>query len=199
MIIGKGILHPDFEKINKSAGGIFRTYFNWNTTYGKLMYYSVLIYWFLSLLFIICMTNCNIGRQGRTDNIDMVEISQTNRLRVGDSIISFCGLTDSNLDFDMASLSRDALFIYFSNNNGTCLLNEEILNHNTGKLAKDKNVDVLFISDMKIANLYGIEYTAPPERKMKHPVLFVVDSEKKIKRIFKNAATENIIDLLNEY
>jgi hypothetical protein len=50
MIIGKGILHPDFEKINKSARGIFRTYFNWNTTHGKFMYYFGLTVWILGIV-----------------------------------------------------------------------------------------------------------------------------------------------------
>lgn len=69
MMIRKGILYPDFEKINKSAGGIFRMYFNWNTTYGRFVYYFGLIYWFLctvALLFIANGCSNQSGNDGIT-------------------------------------------------------------------------------------------------------------------------------------
>ncbi|GHT59708.1 hypothetical protein AGMMS50239_06980 [Bacteroidia bacterium] len=136
---------------------------------------------------------------GKTKNDNIIEINQTNRLSLGDSIPNFSGYTENNAFFNIMSLNRNILFIFFSNDNGLCLLNEEILNNNIGKLAEKKNVDILFISEMKIANIYGIEYTDPPDRKMKYSVLFVVDSEKKIKKIFKNVSMKYLIDLLSEY
>ena len=103
---------------------------------------------FIVILFISC---------GKTNNNQFTEINCTNSLSINDSIIDFSGVTNNGTHYDAMSLNRKKLFIYFFDFNkeiGISLINDEILSNDIGRLAAEKNVDVIFISDLKMAKIY---------------------------------------------
>ena len=151
----------------------------------------------LSLILILLLfCSCVEKKDSKVCNI--TEINSTGKLKLGDSIPPFSGYTGNGYYFSTISLTKKSLFLFF-NNSDSCLLNNEISIDNIGNLAQEKDIDILFISEMKIAKIYGIEYTKRPENKMKHSILFIIDSQKRIRKIFKDVCVEDIINLLNTY
>lgn len=159
--------------------------------------FSAIIFLLLLLLY-SCIKTENTKNHHVRDS--MTEINRTSRLSIGDSVIGFGGKTDNKKSFDIMSLDRNVLFIFFDNSKSMVLLNEEIKTKDIGKLAQQKNIDILFASELKMANSFGVEFTEPPNRKFKHSILFIADNEKKIERIFKDVSEDDIVELLlNEY
>lgn len=148
----------------------------------------------LSLILGLLLFSSCVGKK----DSNIKEINNTSKLKLGDNIPSFSGYTENGNYFSIISLNRKALFLFF-NNDESCLLNDEISINNIGGLAQKKDIDILFISEMKIADVYGIEYTKHPEKKMKHSFLFIIDSQKRIEKIFRDVCAEDIVNLLSTY
>ena len=53
MVYGKGILRPDFKRVDKNFSSITGFGSKWNTTFGKIVYYLLLIFILLSIILIL--------------------------------------------------------------------------------------------------------------------------------------------------
>lgn len=121
------------------------------------------------------------------------KIMNTKTLSVLDTLIGYNPIGKLETSFNQIN---HPTYIFFKTNklNSGGLYNDEIIYKDIGKLAKLKSVDVIFETDLKIANLYGLEIV---ENRIRNSCLFIADEKKVIQEIYENSCEEDIVSILN--
>ncbi len=152
---------------------------------------------FIIFLMTLSLVSCNEEKYIKEKCLSMVSLSKTLTLKVKDTIPGFSGRTHIGTRFSLNSFNKDYLLLLFKKQKYPMggLLNEEIIYNELGKLANTYNVDILIGLDIKIAKIYGAEIL---KNEIKNNLLFVVDRNKTIQKIYRDVCEEDVILILNE-
>lgn len=122
-------------------------------------------------------------------------IVHTDKLKISDTLPSFYPLGKEKLSFK--DLNNERTFIFFKKEkiNAPSLLNDEINYEGFKKLVGFKNVDVIALSEYKIAKVYGIKLT---HEGLTNSFLFIADKNHVIQKIYKGVCEEDIVEILNQ-
>lgn len=143
------------------------------------------------LLLVIVLSFVSCKSETTCDNLK--SINKTDTLSIDDSALSFYPIGKNKLSF--LDLKNEKTLIFFKTEFDQIKegYNQEIGNPFWQKLKKT-NVDIIVISDLKIAGNYGVEIK---NNKIVSNYLFVTDQEKKIKGIYKNICVSQINGIAN--
>ncbi|MEL0644968.1 hypothetical protein V6251_11295 [Olleya sp. Ti.3.14] len=129
----------------------------------------------------------------KDNNCDMLtSIEKTEKLKIGDKLPGFYPLGNNKLSFLDLKKEKIAVFFKSENDNIKEGYNQEIDDIIWQEL-KNNNVDIIVISDLKIAGIYGI-FTK--ENKINNNILLIADNNKIIKKIYKNICINNIANII---
>ncbi|MCV6628517.1 MAG: hypothetical protein OIF50_01520 [Flavobacteriaceae bacterium] len=131
------------------------------------------------------------------------DIYKTETLTTGDTLIPFAPIGSNNTPF--SSLNNTTFLLFKKNSKPfTGGYNEEIaeagsifLNREIIALAKQKGIDIVVETDLKIAKIYGLEILA--EGRLRKSGLFVADSNRIVSAIYKNICEEDIARMVAEW
>ncbi len=122
------------------------------------------------------------------------ELIQVNNLRIGNYLPNFTAYTLKGTRVSTTDLNKERIFIFFKKEKYPgFLINNEILHKGLGKTALENNTDLLIGLDFKIANLYGLDID---NGKLKNSILFIVNKEHSIQKIYKDVCEDDIIRML---
>ncbi|WP_452222784.1 hypothetical protein [Lacinutrix chionoecetis] len=122
----------------------------------------------------------------------LTPIEETEKLKIGDKLPSFYPLGDNKQSF--SDLKKEKTIVFFKSESDDIQegYNKEI-NHAIWPELKNVNADIIVISDLKIAGIYGIFLK---ENKIDNNVLFIADKNKIIRKIYSNICIENILEII---
>ncbi len=120
---------------------------------------------------------------------------RTKHLKAGDTLPSFYPLGHGNMSFNDLKGKKTLVFFKKEKVKPPNLLNNEIEYLGMGKLAQKHGVDIIVLSDAKIAGVYGVDYNSGS---LADSYLFVAEENKVIQKIYKNVCEEDIIKFLKD-
>lgn len=122
-------------------------------------------------------------------------VNETRTIKIGDTIPDFRVATSTDKILNISSLNKNKLFIFFKKNNGANIfLNKEIPHKDMAQAAQKKQCDLLIISDLKAAKIYGVDIT---KNNQIANTLFIVSKNKTIEKIYTDICENEIVDLMN--
>lgn len=129
--------------------------------------------------FISCDKNC-----GKIESIEKTEV-----LEINDKLPGFYPLGNNKLSF--LDLKKEQTIIFFKKEIDDIHTgyNEEISNNIIWEKIKEKHIDFIVVSDLKVAKNYGVQIK---NNKIKNNHLFIADKNKNIQKIYKNVCINNI-------
>ena len=143
----------------------------------------------LILLIFISACSKNV-KETNCDNLESID--KTEVLNINDKLPGFYPL-GNKLSF--SDLKKEKIAVFFKSENDDIKVgyNQEIDNAIWQEL-KNNKVDIIVISDLKIAGIYGI-FTE--ENKINNNILLIADNNKIINKIYKNVCVNNIANIIN--
>ena len=135
--------------------------------------------------FISCKNNCS-----KIESIEKTEV-----LKINDKLPSFYPFGSNKLSF--LDLKKEQTIIFFKKEIDDIHIgyNEEINNTTIWREIKEKQIDFIVVSDLKIAKNYGVQIT---NNKIKDNYLFIADKNKNIQKIYKNVCVNNITKIITK-
>ena len=125
----------------------------------------------------------------------LTPMNETHTLKIGDTIPDFRFVTFTDNTLNISSLNKNKFFIFFKKNNGANIfLNKEIPHKSMAQAAQKKQCDLLIISDLKAAKIYGVDIT---KNNQIANTLFIVSKNKTIEKIYTDICENEIVDLMN--
>ncbi len=148
------------------------------------------------ILFFTLMS-CEVGGYKDEKCIGYQELTHVNALRVGSLLPDFTAYTPEGTRISPRDLKQRRLFIFFKSNHLSSgfLANKEILHKGLGEMASEYNADLVIGSDLKIANLYGLDIDSD---RLSTSFLFIADEKNIILKIYKDVCEEDIVTMLKK-
>ncbi len=151
------------------------------------------ISFYIILLFLV---SCNSNPYIKEECIGYKEITQTNKLKQGDTLPNFTMYTAKGSRISLNNLSKSSVYIFFKTKKSPLgEINDEILNEELRIHAKRNNIDLIIGLDIKIAKIYGVEIK---DEKIEKSILLITNKEKVIQKIYENICEDEIINILKK-
>jgi hypothetical protein len=151
-------------------------------------------------LLVFLFGGCRSGAYTPDICLERVEMSRTRNLAVSDTMPAFTAVTDGGKMVSLSSIDRNKVFIFFKKTvpkgETKVLFNDEIDNLGIGKLASEKQCDVLITNEAILASIFGIELDSAGN--VRHGVLIIGGKDKAIQKIYRGSCEDHIAQLLKD-
>lgn len=144
----------------------------------------------MKIIGLFILLTCNFISCDKTESIEKTAV-----LKINDKLPSFYPLGNNKLSF--LDLKKERTIIFFKKDTDDIDIgyNEEINTPTIWDKIKEKQIDFIVVSDLKIAKNYGVQFT---NNKIKDNYLFIADKNKNIQKIYKNVCVNNITKIITK-